>query len=125
LLRRSPGLPWHPPQSSVGSFFNSLLDAPAPIALNFAIKIFGFFSVLSSTPYVSKLLSKCWAMRDNLQFLDTRGETELVLSGVSVVLYVAVGVVLVFYSGIIANRSMKLDSTTTRKTVETETTIES
>ncbi len=106
-----------------GSSDNVLLDAPASTALNFAIKIFGFFSVLSSIPYVSELLSKCWVMRDNLQFLDTRGKSELASSGVSVVLYISVGVVLVFYSSVIATRLMKLDSTMTRKAVETETTM--
>jgi hypothetical protein len=108
-----------------GSSDNVPLDAPAPTALNFAIKIFGFFSVLSSIPYVSDLLSRCWVMRENLQVLDTRGKTELTSSGVSALLYISVGIVLVFYSSIIANRLMKLDSTITRKAVETETTIES
>jgi hypothetical protein len=108
-----------------GSSDNVPLDAPTPTALNFAIKIFGFFSVLSSIPYVSELLSKCWIMRDNLQLLDTRGKIELASSSVSVVLYVSVGVVLVFYSSIVANRLMKLDSTITSKAAETETTIES
>jgi uncharacterized Tic20 family protein len=108
-----------------GSSDNVLLDAPASTALNFAIKIFGFFSVLSSIPYVSELLSKCWVMRDNPQFLDTRGKTQLASSGVSVVLYISVGVVLVFYSSVIATRLMKLDSTMTRKAVETKTTMRS
>ena len=107
-----------------GTFDNVPLDAPAITALNFAVKIFGFFSLLSSIPHVSELISKCWVMRDDLQVLDSRAKIELASSGVSVVLYLAVGVVLVFYSRLIANKLMKLDSTLPRKPVETETTIE-
>ncbi len=89
---------------------NAYLDNLSITALNFSIKIFGFFSVLSSIPYVSDLLSSYWVMRENLKFYDNTGKIKLASSGISAVLYVTVGLLLIFYSSVIADKLLKADS---------------
>lgn len=89
--------------------------------LNFCIKIFGFFAILSSIPYVSDLLSKYWVMRENLKFYDDPSKVHLASSAISAVLYIITGLVLVFYSNMIANKLIKIDSNRTDETDTSET----
>jgi len=98
---------------------NARLSDFSVTALNFSIKIFGFFSLLSSIPYVSDLLSNYLVMRENLKLYDNTGKIKLASSGISAILYISVGLMLIFYSSVIANRLLKADS---RKTNEDDTT---
>ena len=52
---------------------NAPLNDLSFTALNLSIKIFGFFSFLSSIPYVSDLLSNYWVMKENLKLYDYNG----------------------------------------------------
>jgi hypothetical protein len=89
--------------------------------LNFSIKIFGFFSLLSSIPYVSDLLSNYWVMRENLKLYDNTGKIKLASSGISIVLYVCIGLILIFYSRGIAHKLLRTESKSTKEIDTTET----
>ncbi len=78
--------------------------------LNYSIKIFGFFSLLSSIRYISELLSKYLVMKDNLTFYDSPSKINLASSGISAALYICVGLILVFYSRAVADKLLKFDS---------------
>jgi hypothetical protein len=90
-------------------------------ALNLSIKIFGFFTFLSSIPYVSDLLSNYWVMRENLKLYDNTGKIKLTSSGISIVLYVCIGLILIFYSRGIADKLLKAGSKETEEVGNTET----
>jgi hypothetical protein len=100
---------------------NASSDNLSITALNFSIKIFGFFSVLSSIPYVSDLLSSYWVMRENLKFYDNTGKIKLASSGISAVLYVCIGLLLIFYSSGIADKLLKTKSESTKEVDTTGT----
>ena len=96
-------------------------DGLASNALNFSIKIFGFFSILSSIPFISDLLSNYWVMRENLKFYDKMGKIKLASFGISAILYITVGLILIFYSSVIADKLLEADSRGTEKVDPTET----
>ena len=78
-------------------------------AMNISIKIFGLFSVLSAVPHLSKLLSRYWIMRENLKLYDNLGKIELASSAISTVLYVGVGLLLIFSSSVLAKKLLARD----------------
>jgi hypothetical protein len=100
---------------------NVLPDGLASNALNLSIKIFGFFSVLSSIPYVSDLLSSYWEMSGNLKFYDKPAKIKLASFGISAILYIGVGLILMFYSNVIADSLLKADSKEAKEANTTET----
>jgi hypothetical protein len=89
--------------------------------LNFCIKIFGFFAILSSIPHVADLLSKYWVMSEKLNFYDDPSKIHIASSAISAVLYIIIGLVLVFYSSTIANKLIKIDSNHTDEADISET----
>lgn len=89
--------------------------------LNYSIKIFGFFSLLSSIRYISEVLSQCWVMKENLSFYDNHTKINFASSGISAILYICVGLILIFYSRVIADKLLKFDSKDTKKVDPTET----
>ena len=100
---------------------NAPSDDLASCALNLSIKIFGFFSALSSIPYISDLLTRYWVMRGNLKFYDATGKIKLASSGISAILYIGVGLILMVYSRTIADRLLKADSGRIEEADTTET----
>jgi len=103
-----------------GAINNTHGDIFAGPALNISIKIFGFFSLLSAIPYFSDLLSNYWVMREDLKLYDLAGKIKLASFGISVLLYVCIGLVLIFYSKMIADRLLKADSGKTNEGDTTE-----
>jgi len=93
-----------------GSINNTHWDILPTSALNISIKIFGFFSLLTAIPFVSDLLSNYWVMREDLKLYDVTGKIKLASFGISVLLYVCIGVILIFYSSVIADKLLKADS---------------
>ncbi|HYA13817.1 MAG TPA: hypothetical protein VEF33_05715 [Syntrophales bacterium] len=81
-------------------------------ALNISIKVFGIYSILSSIPHIASLLSTYLVMRENVKYFDNQGMIKLASSGVSTILYVGVGIGLIFYSKALANKIMNIDSRT-------------
>jgi len=79
-------------------------------ALNISIKIFGFFSLLTAIPYVSDLLSHYWVMKENLKLYEPQAKIKLASSAICVVLYICIGLILIFYSSAITDRFLKADS---------------
>jgi hypothetical protein len=79
-------------------------------ALNISIKIFGFFSLLTAIPYVSDLLSNYWVMKENLRLYELSAKIKLASSAISFLLYVCIGLILIFYSSAITDRLLKADS---------------
>jgi len=104
-----------------GAINNTQWDILAGTALNISIKIFGFFSLLSAIPYFSDLLSNYWVMREDLKLYDLAGKIKLASFGISVLLYVCIGLTLIFYSNIIADRLLKADLRKRNKVDTTET----
>lgn len=100
---------------------NARLNDLSITVLNFSIKIFGFFSLLSSIPYVSDLLSNYWVMRENLKLYDNTGKIKLASSGISIVLYVCIGLILIFCSSGIADKLLKAGSKEIEEVDNTET----
>ncbi len=92
---------------------------PAPV-LNISIKIFGFFSLITAIPYVSDLLSNYWVMRKDLRLYELAAKIKLASFGISALLYVCIGLILIFYSSVIADRLLKADSSKTDKDDTTE-----
>jgi hypothetical protein len=78
-------------------------------AMTISIKIFGFFSVLSAVPHLSNLLSRYWIMRENLRLYDNTGKIELASSAICTVLYVGVGLLLIFFSSALAKKLLAID----------------
>jgi hypothetical protein len=78
-------------------------------AMAISIKIFGFFSVLSAVPHLSNLLSRYWIMRENLRLYDNTGKIELASSAICTVLYVGVGLLLIFFSSALAKKLLAID----------------
>ena len=76
----------------------------SPFALDVSIKIFGLFSILSSIPYLSGLLSRFWIMKGNIKLYDNTGKIELASSGISAALYILVGNLLLYYSGALTQK---------------------
>ena len=74
------------------------------VILSICIKIFGFFSVLSAIPYVSRFASRLWIMKKNLRYYDTTGKIDLGSAGIAAALYIGVGLVLIFHSDNIAQK---------------------
>lgn len=74
------------------------------VVLSICIKIFGFFSVLSAIPYVARLASRLWIIRENLKYYDTTGKIDLGTAGIASVLYIGVGLILIFHSDKIAQK---------------------
>ena len=72
--------------------------------LNIAIKMFGFFSLLSAIPPISSLLSKYWIMKDSIKLYDKTAKIELTSSGLRAFIYILVGVFLVLCSSAVAKR---------------------
>jgi hypothetical protein len=72
--------------------------------LNISIKIFGFFSILSSIPPISSLLSKYVVMKDSILLYDDKGKIELASSALEALLYILAGAILIYYSADIAKR---------------------
>lgn len=97
------------------------LDSLSITVFNLCIKIFGFFAVLSSIPYVADLLSNYWVMRENLKFYDDPGKIKNASSAISAVLYIIIGLVLIFNSSTLANKLSKIDSSRTDSVDKTET----
>jgi hypothetical protein len=91
------------------SSVNAHLDNSSDTALNFSIKLFGFFSILSAIPHVSSLLSRYWVMRDKLALYDNSAMINLTSSGISAVLYISMGLALIFYSSVITDKLLKAD----------------
>jgi hypothetical protein len=79
-------------------------------ALNISIKIFGFFSLLTAVPYVSDLLSNYWVMKENLKLYELSAKIKLASSAICVVLYICIGLIIIFYSSPITDRLLKADS---------------
>jgi hypothetical protein len=102
-----------------GTINNTHWDILPVTALNISIKILGFFSLLSAIPYVSDLLSNYWIMREDLKLYDLTGKIKLASFGISALLYVCIGLILIFYSSMIADRLVKAEF---RKTTEVDTT---
>ncbi len=100
---------------------NTHWDILPTTALNISIKIFGFFSLLTAIPYVSDLLSNYWVMRDDLKLYDLTAKIKLASFAISVLLYVCIGFILIFYSSVIADRLLKADSKETNEGDTTET----
>ncbi len=111
---------------------NYLLEKDEPLAiehsdslsitvLNFCIKMFGFFAILSSIPYLADLLSIYWVMRENLKFYDDPSKIKYASSAISAVLYIIIGLVLILNSSMLANRLLKIDSGRAGLTDKTET----
>ena len=88
----------------------TLSDNLSDTALDISIKIFGFFSFLSSIPHLSKLLSRYWIMKGNIKLYDNTGKIELVSSAISVVLYILVGFLLIYYSKPLSQRLLRIES---------------
>ncbi len=83
----------------------------AVIALDLSIKIFGVFSLFSSVPYFSKLLSRYWIMKENLRLYDNTGKIELASSGTTAVVYLVAGFLLLFYSDPLSKKITKFGPT--------------
>ncbi len=79
-------------------------DIPSISIFDTAIKIFGFFSILSAIPYVSDVLSKYCIMKNKVELLDSHSKIALTSSGLSAILYLCTGLLLVFYSTILAEK---------------------
>ena len=60
-------------------------------------------------------------MRGNLKFYDTTGKIKLASSGISAILYIGVGLILMVYSRTIADRLLKTDSGRIEEADTTET----
>ncbi len=90
-----------PREESVDS---ALPDTFPKAALSICIKIFGFFSILSSVPHLSELLSRWWIMKAQLKYYDTSGKIGLTSAVMSIVLYVGVGSLLIMYSDSISQK---------------------
>lgn len=88
----------------------TLSDNFAFTALDISIKIFGLFSVIYSIPSLSKLLSRYWIMKESIKFYDNTGKIELASAGISAVLYILVGLLLVFYSRPLSQRLLGIES---------------
>ncbi len=104
-----------------GSVNNTYGDILPTTALNISIKIFGFFSILAAIPYVSDLLSNYWVMREDLKLYERAAKIKLASFAISVLLYVCIGLILIFYSSVIADRFLKADSKKTNEDDATET----
>lgn len=74
------------------------------VILSICIKIFGFFSVLSAIPYVSRFASRLWIVKENIKYYDTTGKIDLGSAGIATALYIGVGLVLIFHSDKIAQK---------------------
>lgn len=85
-------------------------------ALNISIKIFGFFSLFSSVPYLSKLLSRYWIMKDNLKLYDNTGKIELASAGITAVIYIVTGILLLLYSTPLSEKLMRNGVGRTKRT---------
>jgi len=76
--------------------------------INVAIKILGFCSILFAIPYIAKILSKLWAFNNyNIKLFDIiydPKEIDFVSLLLTCLLYVFIGVVLIFNSKSIVNR---------------------
>jgi hypothetical protein len=72
--------------------------------LNISIKIFGFFSILSSIPPVSSLLSKYFVMKGSVLLYDDKGKITLASSAFEAIIYILAGAILIYYSADIAKR---------------------
>lgn len=104
-----------------GAINNTHWDILPVTALNISIKILGFFSLLSAIPYVSDLLSNYWIMREDLKLYDLTGKIKLASFGISALLYVCIGLILIFYSSMIADRLVKAEFRKTTEVDPTET----
>ena len=65
-------------------------------ALDISIRIFGFFSVLSAIPHLSELISRCLIMKDQIKLYNKTAKIDLASSGISAVLYISIGLLLIF-----------------------------
>lgn len=74
------------------------------VVLSICIKIFGFFSVLSAVPHVSRFASRLWIMKENIKYYDKTGKIDLGTAGIAVALYIGVGLILIFHSDNIAQK---------------------
>jgi hypothetical protein len=74
------------------------------VVLNICIKVFGFFSVLSAIPYLSKFASRLWIVKENIKYYDTTGKIDLGTAGIASALYIGVGLILIFHSDKIAQK---------------------
>ena len=85
-------------------------------AFDISIKIFGFFSLFSSVPYLSKLLSRYWIMKDNLKLYDNTGKIELASAGITAVIYIVAGLLLLVYSATLSERLMRIGVDSAKRT---------
>ena len=104
-----------------GTSNNIYGDILPTTVLNISIKIFGFFSLLTAIPYVSDLLSNYWVMKEDLKLYELSAKIKLASFAISVLLYVCIGLILIFYSSVIADRLLKTDSKKTNEDDATET----
>jgi hypothetical protein len=74
------------------------------VILSICIKIFGFFSVISAIPYLSKFASRLWIMKENFKYYDNTGKIDLGSAGIAAALYIGVGLILIFHSDKIAQK---------------------
>lgn len=72
--------------------------------LNISIKIFGFFSILSSIRPISSLLAKYLVMKDSINLYDSKGKITLASSALEALLYILAGAILIYYSAYIAKK---------------------
>jgi len=66
--------------------------------LTVSMILLGFFSLLSSIPSISSVLSKYLIMKNNIKLFDDKAKIELAYSALRAILYIFAGVFLLRYS---------------------------
>jgi hypothetical protein len=77
-------------------------------ALDISVRLFGFFSILLAIPHLSSLLSRYLIMKDQIKLYQNTVKIELATSGIATILYVSVGLLLIFSSQQISKKLSKI-----------------
>jgi hypothetical protein len=92
------------PSMEVSVYVNIPASDSSHMVLSICIKVFGFFSVLSTIPYVSRFASRLWIMKEDIKYYDKTGKIYLASAGIATALYIGVGLSLIFRSDKIAQK---------------------